>query len=330
MNLDAFQFRDLHSQVSLGTASDRYAGWIGQIYSKGRYDRQIKMRTKSVGGSSFREEVLPIDSVQEYFEHFPVLELDFTFYQGLRSEQGEPSTAYHALRRYHEHLQEGDGLILKVPQGVFAQKLWRKGRFVENVDYLSPVFYTERFYEPATSLLGSWIKGFVFEQEYQAKKERVPLGVFLDDVENFFQAIPQDSRYHVEVRTASYLEKSYFDLLKNLGVGQVLSHWTWLPSLKAQFLKSGRRFFGRDKDCIIRLMTPPHMRYADAYAKAHPFNQLKEDMLSPSMIPETVDILQEALHRGIHAYAIINNRAGGNAPLIARKMAKAFLDRNDT
>lgn len=329
MNIAAFQFRDLDPQVSIGTASDRYAGWIGQIYSEERYDGKIKVRTKSVGGSSFREEVLPIDSVQEYFEHFSVLELDFTFYQGLLGEKGQPSTAYHALRRYHEHLGEGDGLILKVPQQVFAQKLWRKGQFIENVDYLNPAFFTERFYEPATSLLGARIKGFVFEQEYQAKKERVPLGVFLDNIGKFFHAIPQDSRYHVEVRTASYLENAYFDLLKNLGVGQVLSHWTWLPSLKTQFLKSGRRFFGRDKRCIIRLMTPPHMRYADAYAKAYPFNQLKEDMLAPSMIPETVDILQEALRGGIHAHAIINNRAGGNAPLIARKMAKAFLDRNE-
>ena len=328
MNIDAFQFRDLHPQVSLGTASDRYAGWIGQIYSEGKYDGRIKVRTKSVGGASFHEEVLPIESVHEYFEHFSVLELDFTFYQGLMDGKGEQSPAFYALKRYREYLDDGDGLILKVPQQVFAQKLWRKGRFTENVDYLKPAFFIDRFYEPATTLMGSWIKGFVFEQEYQAKKERVPLEVFLDNLENFFQAVPKDDRYHVEVRTASYLEKPYFDLLKNLGVGQVLSHWTWLPSLKTQFLKSGRRFFGRGNHCVIRLMTPPRLRYAEAYAKAYPFNELKENMLAPSMIPETIDILQAALSRGIHAHAIINNRAGGNAPLIARKMAKSFLQSN--
>jgi uncharacterized protein YecE (DUF72 family) len=32
-------------------------------------------------GKTFIEEVLPVDSVQEYFEHFPVLEIDFTFYR---------------------------------------------------------------------------------------------------------------------------------------------------------------------------------------------------------------------------------------------------------
>ena len=35
---DQFQFRDLHPLVSLGAASDRYAGWLGQIYSERRYN----------------------------------------------------------------------------------------------------------------------------------------------------------------------------------------------------------------------------------------------------------------------------------------------------
>jgi hypothetical protein len=31
---ETFHFRNLHPQVFIGTASDRYAGWIGQIYSR--------------------------------------------------------------------------------------------------------------------------------------------------------------------------------------------------------------------------------------------------------------------------------------------------------
>ena len=31
-----FRFRHLHPNILIGTASDRYAGWIGQIYSKKR------------------------------------------------------------------------------------------------------------------------------------------------------------------------------------------------------------------------------------------------------------------------------------------------------
>ena len=71
-----FNFRDLHPNILLGTASDRYAGWIGQIYSEGRYDDRITRRTKKVRGKSFVEEVLPVASVTEYFEHFPTLVID--------------------------------------------------------------------------------------------------------------------------------------------------------------------------------------------------------------------------------------------------------------
>jgi len=65
--------------VLLATTTDRYAGWIGQIYSKGRYEQRISRRTHRVGGEKYVEEILPIDSVAEYFKHFPVLEIDYTF-----------------------------------------------------------------------------------------------------------------------------------------------------------------------------------------------------------------------------------------------------------
>lgn len=58
-NIEKFKFRDLHPKIFMGTASDRYAGWIGQIYSPGRYDKRITHRTHKVGKQSFKEEVLP-------------------------------------------------------------------------------------------------------------------------------------------------------------------------------------------------------------------------------------------------------------------------------
>ena len=43
--IERFDFRNIHPQISLGTASDRYGGWIGQIYSERRY--QITRRSES-------------------------------------------------------------------------------------------------------------------------------------------------------------------------------------------------------------------------------------------------------------------------------------------
>ena len=90
-SIEKFQFRNLHPKILMGTASDRYAGWIGQIYTKQRYEGRISRRTNIVGGKSFVEETLPVESVEEYFEHFRVLEIDYTFYSFLMNEDGKPT-----------------------------------------------------------------------------------------------------------------------------------------------------------------------------------------------------------------------------------------------
>ena len=114
LSLDGFQFRDVHPDVSIGTASDRYAGWIGQIYSEGRY--QISTRSKGVGGELFKEETLPVESVKEYFEHFSILELDFTFYRTLLDKDLRPTPNYRVLQTYKKYLDEDDRVILKAPR----------------------------------------------------------------------------------------------------------------------------------------------------------------------------------------------------------------------
>lgn len=50
-------------------------------------------------------------------------------------------------------------------------------------------------------------------------------------------------------------------------------------------------------------------------------------MLQPEMILETVDLMMQALNQGIVVNVIINNRAGGNAPLLAQLIAGKFLQR---
>jgi uncharacterized protein YecE (DUF72 family) len=84
----SFLFRDFLQNILIGTASDRYAGWIGQIYSEGKYDKEITRRSHRVGDKTFNEETLPFESVTEYFEHFPLLEIDYTFYRLLLEAHG--------------------------------------------------------------------------------------------------------------------------------------------------------------------------------------------------------------------------------------------------
>jgi uncharacterized protein YecE (DUF72 family) len=326
--LKLFLFRNLHPQILIGTVSDRYAGWLGQIYLQDRYQGHITKRTKIIAGKSFSEEVLPVDSVKEYFEHFSVLEIDFTFYRLLLDQNGQPTQNYQVLKTYARHLKDGDRIILKVPQMITAQRIHKGDQYIENPTYLNPQLFTEQFYEPAINLLGANLSGFIFEQEYQRKEDRVSVVEMALALGKFYSQFPKDSGYHLELRTDLYLRDQVFEVLARYGVGQVLSHWTWLPPLRKQLAKADGRFFNAGNECVIRLMTPLGMRYKDAYAKAYPFDKLVEGMMSPEMVLETVEILKAAIEKGVLANVIINNRAGGNAPMIAQEIAKKFMPEN--
>ena len=325
-----FLFRSLHPGVRLGTASDRYSGWTGQIYSDSLYEGRITSRRKTVGGRPFTEKVLPVDSVREYFEHFAILEIDATFYQSLIDREGKLTRNYHLLSAYREFLQEDDMILLKVPQSVFAPKVPARGKYVDNPEYLDAEAFTSRFYEPAVRILEPFLGGFIFEQAYQRKKDRSTVGETAGSLDEFFSAVPRDNRYHVELRTAGLMSAEVFSVFEKYGLGQVLAHWTWLPSLIEQFDKSGRTFFNSGQRVVIRLLTPRGKRYEETYVEAFPFDSLVDGMLSHRMIDETVELMRIAIEEGVRIDVIINNRAGGNAPLIARAIADKFLSGNNS
>jgi hypothetical protein len=325
-SLDDFRFRDIHPGLYMGTMSDRYSGWLGQIYAPERYQGRITSRTKTLRGRRYTEEVLPVESVSEYFEHFPVLELDFTFYRPLLDPKGEPTQNYHVLRTYGQHLSKNDRVFLKVPQAVCARKVRRGGSFVPNPDFLDADLYTKRFYEPACEILGEALHGLIFEQEYQRRDDPATPDGAAEEWDRFFSETPPDSRRHLEIRTERLLGDSLFGVLRKHGVGQVLSHWTWLPSLRRQAEMSAGGLQSEEGSQVIRLVTPRRKTYEETYSTAFPFTSMVEGMLHESTVEETVEIIRGVVQRGSRLYLFINNRAGGNAPQIAQRIAREFTD----
>jgi hypothetical protein len=68
------------------------------------------------------------------------------------------------------------------------------------------------------------------------------------------------------------------------------------------------------------------MKYEDSYAKAHPFDRLIEGMLQREMVEEASELLWIGFNRGVRMNVLINNRAGGNAPMIAQQVMQSFLE----
>jgi uncharacterized protein YecE (DUF72 family) len=322
MSEDCYQFRNRAPGVHFGTASDRYAGWLGQIYSAER-QYKIKRSQKTLKGTRYTEEKLPVASVAEYFEHYSALELDFTFYAFLRQPDGTPSRNFAPLAEYAKWIPADGRVLLKVPQAVCATRTWQMvdGRrtMAPNPDFLDPAKFADLFYHPAMEILGDRIAGFMFEKGYQRAAETPPVAENIAALEEFFAAIPPDDRYHIEERTDRLKAPDYFAFLRDHGIGNVFSHWTWLPDLARQWEQAGG-FSG--SLAITRLMTPPKTVYEEAYARYTPFNELQDEF--PQMYRDAATIIREGMTAGRSTVTISNNRAGGNANEINLRVLAAL------
>ncbi len=320
MSHDRYQFRNLADGVHFATASDRYAGWLGQIYSEDA-GYKIKKSQRTLKGEKYTEEKLPVQSVAEFFEHYSALELDFTFYAPLRDRDGSESRNYRPLVEYAKWIPDDGLVVLKVPEAVCATKHWTtvngKRKFADNENYLDPEIFTERFYKPANEILGERLAGFIFEKGYQRKDATPPAEENIERLARFFDNIPADDRYHIEERTDRLKTPDYFVFLHERGIGNVFSHWTWLPDLATQWDQAGG-FTGALS--IARLMTPLRMPYQEAYARYFPFDTLRDEM--PEMYRDAARIIREGMAAGIPTVTVSNNRAGGNSNEINRRIVE--------
>ena len=333
----AYRFHDVHPHLRFGTASDRYAGWLGQIYPEDQYAGRIKTRKRKLGGQTFEERTLPIESVQDYFRHFGVLELDFPFYRPLRNPDGTPSNNLFVLQQYADLAPEDAVFLLKAPQQFFARKLRRSQggtvSYEDNADFLNVAAYTAQFHEPAVEILGERLAGFLFEQEYQRRSESPDAMDNIAELDAFFSAIPHDVQPHLELRSEHLLTPPYFDWLADRGLGHVFSHWTWLPPIREQWKLCGGRFTAGSGEVVTRLLTPLGMKYADAYATAYPFDKpapaIAETQQARNMVLDVTALVYQAESQNALLNVIANNRAWGNSPELARAIALRVLEEEE-
>lgn len=334
--VDRFDFRTVSPNVRFGTASDRYAGWIGQIYPE-HYRNHISSRSRKLGGQTYEERNVPIASVADYFEHFGTLELDFTFYRPLRDADGEPTNNFFVLSKYADHAPDHASFLLKAPQAYFARTLRRsrggQTKYVENPDFLDAKAYRTQFHEPAQEILGDRLDGILFQQEYQRVAESPSPDENVDVLDAFFGQLPNTPQAHLELRSEHLLTDGYFDWLAERGLGFIFSHWTWLPPIREQWARCGQRFTATDGSAVARLLTPRDLKYAQAYAAAYPFDErtpeIADTQQAHDMVMDATALAFQAESQNALLNLIANNRAWGNAPDLARTIAHRILDEKE-
>ena len=288
--------------IFVGTSSWKYDGWIDQIYTRGRY----------LSRGKFSQKTFEAECLAEFAETFPIVCGDFSFYQFPTAEfwrklfTGAPGQLKFAL---------------KVPEEVTAEVFPRHPRYGPragraNEQYLNADAFRTLFLEllePYRLRIACLI--FEFGTRGATAKE------FVEQIVPFFEQLPENFRYAVEVRNREYLVEPYFDALREHRAAHVFNAWTKMPPIGEQIAMPGA--FTADFT-VVRALLRAGRAYETAVAQFAPYNKIQDEN------PEGRKALREVIDRMLRerrmAYIFANNRFEGNAPETIRAVVGSHPD----
>ena len=280
--------------IFIGTSSWKYEGWLGQIYSRQRYQTRGRFSQKR-----FADECLA-----EYAETFPIVCGDFSFYQF-------PSPDY--WRKLFGSAPAALRFAFKAPEDVTVKQFPRHPRYGpraggENSSFLDAALFQSAFLD----LLAPYrprVAAIIFEFGSFARQCYPDVGAFLKELDPFLSALPASFRYAVEIRNPEFLSPEYFACLRGHRSAHVFNAWTRMPEMDRQIhLRDAYTSDFTVARALLRRGRP----YEEAVARFTPYAHVQDQN------PETRQALRlliaRARQRHEPSYIFVNNRLEGNAP----------------
>ena len=281
--------------VYIGGSSWKYEGWLGQIYSRERY----------LARGKFSKRIFEQECLKEYAETFPAVCGDFAFYQFPTEE---------FWRRLFAQTPDHFRFAFKVPEQITCKVFPAHARYgpqagKENEAFLDAAMLREMFLRPLepyrkkTALL-------IFEFGAFGKRSFESLAEFLDRLDPFLAALPQEFRYAVEIRNPEFLDKDYFACLRSRGVAHVYNAWSKMPELKQQMAIPD----SMTADFLVcRALLRRGRVYEDAVATFAPYTEIQDP--NPEARESMRVLIGRAREDKKFLFLFVNNRLEGNAPL---------------
>jgi hypothetical protein len=137
----------------------------------------------------------------------------------------------------------------------------------------------------------------------------------------FFDAIPRDFRYAVEIRNPELVNPGFYSLLRAHDVSPAFSHWTKMPSVRAQFEAYLTAGGGADHGPIVALsLVRPGRTFEEAVRMFQPYREMKD--IYDDARDELAAIGNFAMQNGRKAYILVSNRLEGSAPVTIGAVAE--------
>lgn len=271
-------------QVLFGTSTWTYPGWTGLVYHR-----------------AYPKSAPAARMLQEYarFPLFRTVGIDSSFYR-----PPSPQT----LTSYARALPEGFPCVSKVWEQItiHTHSGQRDGpRGQRNPDFLNADRFLAEMYEPYLSHFRRHMGPFVFE--FQAS--RLESEDFVNRLDGFFDRLPRDGQYAVEVRNEEYLTPAYFAVLREHGVAHVFNSWTRMPTIGTQLDLPGSV---TSSFILARALLRPGRTYDEAVDAFAPYDRIREP--NPELRWDIARLIDRAQVMRVPAYILVNNRAEGSAP----------------
>jgi uncharacterized protein YecE (DUF72 family) len=295
--------QSLPSMLYLGTSSWSFPGWTGLVY-----DRDAG------------ESLLARKGLAAYARHplFRSVGVDKTFYRPAPRAEFE---------RLAAQVPTGFRFLVKIWRGIVERDV--RGT-AGSAGAAADAFLDARVAEvecirPAIEGLGDKAGPLLFQfPPMHLGGGRAHRG-FLAQLANFLGALPKGPLYAVELRNRSLVSPEYAarlgELLAEHGVAPCLTVHPTMPDVETQ---SRELALNPSLPLVMRWMLRRNQTYGEAKDLYAPFDKLAEpDDASRNALAR---LAKSALHAGLGAWVIVNNKAEGSSPLSVERLAKAIVD----
>jgi uncharacterized protein YecE (DUF72 family) len=281
--------------IYVGTSSWKYEGWLGMIYTPGRYQTRGK----------FSRAKFEATCLAEYSETFKTVCFDGGFYQFPTPKQ---------LEAYLSQVPDDFQLSIKVTEEITVKNFPNLPRYREranlpNEHFLDPDLFISSFLGPLGPYRGK-IGTLIFEFSHFQKGDYENGREFAEALDTFLSRLPKDWKYSVEIRNETFLQPDYFAVLRRHGVAHAFNNWSRMPSVGSQIQQPDS--FTADFTSA-RFLLKPGRGYDQAVKEFQPYTEVKEEL--PEARAALYELLTPAKQgRPNTRYIYVNNRLEGSAP----------------
>lgn len=289
----------LPRDLRLGTSSWSFPGWEGIVWDR-----------------AATPAVLARHGLRAYARH-PLLRtvgLDRTYYAPIDADAFATLAA-----QVPDHFR----FVVKAHELIAMARVPSHERYGPLRGQASPVFldaaYTAReVVEPAVAGLGTKLGAIVFQLPPQpAEVLGGPVG-FAARLRTFLRGLPLGPCYAVELRTPQLLSDAYAAALADTGAVHCLNVHPSMPDVTVQAAR-----VPSSGPLVVRWMLGRGFAYEAAKARYQPFDRVVDE--NPAVRRQVAALLRGAVDAGRAAYAIINNKAEGSAPLTVRGLVEELV-----